>query len=266
MELNSISTMAKNLGGVIFKNSPVILTGLATAGVITTAVLAVRATPKALLLIEEELHDRTGDWPHPEARFANLTSREVVRITWRCYIPAIAVGCATIFCIVQSLSINQRRNAALASVYAITEKAFKEYQSKVIETIGQSKELKVRDSISEDRIKANPPSSNEVIFTGKGEILCYDSLTGRYFKSSVEDIKQTINELNRRLMRDMFIELNELYYELGLAGTTLGSMMGWDIAKGLIDINFSTQLSEGNEPCLVLNYLVYPKFFEGMNE
>jgi len=265
---NSISNLTKNLAGVISENSPTILTSLAVAGLISTSVLAVKATPKALFLIDDELYKRYGEDMYGEhgntvsERLASIPRRELIRITWKCYIPASAVGFASICCIVYANSIHLRRTAALASLYGITEAALKEYQAKVVETIGKSKELKVRDEISGDRIKANPPGSSEVIFTGKGDILCYDSLTGRYFKSSIEQIRRVINQLNHNLISEMFLSLNELYYALGLAGTKLGDDMGWDIDKGLIEVTFSSQLSEEGEPCLVLNYEVFPKFIK----
>lgn len=248
--MSSVAILAKNLAGRISENSPTILTGLAVAGVISTTVLAVKVTPKALQLIEQE-GDRLGYVP---------TAKDILRVSWRVYIPPIAVATATIGCIVGANQVSMRRNAALAGLYAITDRAFQEYQTKVVETMGANRELKVRDEIAADRIKAHPPGPNEIIFTGKGDVLCYDSLTGRYFKSSVEHIRQTMNEVNKNLMSEMFIPLNEFFYELGLGYTDLGNELGWSIEKGLIDIQFSTQLSENKEPCLVLNYSVFPRF------
>jgi hypothetical protein len=129
-----------------------------------------------------------------------------------------------------------------------------------VETIGKSKELKMRDEISGDQIKRNPPGTNEVIFTGKGEVMCFDTISGRYFKSDIEQIRKAINELNRGLLSDMFVTLNEFYDAIGLANTKLGDDMGWDIDKGMIDVSFSAQLTEDGEPCLVLNYDVEPKY------
>ena len=252
MGVKDISILAKSIGGVLTKNSPTILTGVAVTGVVTTVIFAVKATPKALLLIEEEKK-------HVQEN-TQLTIKDVVRIAWRCYIPAAGVGLVTIACIIGANKVNSRRNAALASLYSLTDTAFKEYRTKVAETIGRVKEQRVRDEIDADHINKNPSSSNEVIFTGKGEVMCYDSLTGRYFKGDIEHIRRITNELNRRLMTDMFIDLNELYYEVGLASTKLGSDLGFSLDDGLIEINFSSQLNDVGEPCLVLNYDVVPKF------
>jgi len=236
------------------KNSPTILTGLAVAGLVSTVISAINATPKALNLLEAERGESHNDADE-------LTKLDVIRITWKCYIPATAIGITTILCIIGANSINLRRTAALASVYSITETAFKEYRSKVVQTIGKSKELAVRDEITSDRIKKNPQGSNEVIFTGKGEVLCYDTLSGRYFKSDIEHIRKTINDLNRDLLSEMFLTVNELYDAIGLAPTKLGYDMGWDLDKGLLEISFSSQLTDDGNPCLVLNYDVTPRFY-----
>ena len=49
--MKGLMKISKNLGGLISKNSPHILTGLGCAGVLSTAVLAVKGTPKALFFI-----------------------------------------------------------------------------------------------------------------------------------------------------------------------------------------------------------------------
>ena len=258
MEANGITKAAKTLRGTFTKNSPTILTVCAVGGLVTTAIFAVKATPKAIMLLEQEKELRKEK--HDNETEEPIKPLDIVKITWKCYIPTGAIALTSIACIIGANHISLRRNAALASVYTITDAAFREYQAKVVETIGRNKETKVRDEISADRIKANPPGSNEVIFTGKGDVMCYDSLSGRYFKSDIEQIRRVINNINKELMSDMYLSLNDFYYELGLKGTKLGDEMGWDLDKGLLEIQFSTQLTDEGEPCLVLNYDVIPKF------
>lgn len=263
-----VKQIAKNLGVVISKNSPTILTGTAVAGLITTAIFAVKATPKALRILEDEgeqrwensNYDEDGSRPHMHYR-CYIKPIEQFQLTWKCYIPTAAIATASIVCIIGANSINLRRNAALASVYTITETAFKEYQSKVAETIGKNKELKVRDELASDHIKANPPEPSEVIFTGKGEVLCFDSLSGRYFKHDIENIRRIENRLNKMLINEDHISLNDLYFELGLAGTKMGDDLGWHIETGMLEFRYSSQLTEDEIPCLVLDYSITPTFY-----
>lgn len=281
--MTNIMEMVKNLGGMFSKNSPSILTGVSVAGLVTTTILGIRTTPKALAVIDQFVWDRyeaevpdtsqisfhkwlglgddvdSYDWT---ARLKYPTKKEIINLTWKIYLPTIVTGVVTIACIIGANHISMRRNAALASLYGLTEAAFKEYQTKVVETIGRNKELKIRDDISADRIKKNPPGTNEVIITGRGPVLCFDSLSGRYFRSDIEKIRRVIYEFKTDLMTDMFLSLNDLYYRLGLSNIALGDQMGWSIDNDRFDIQFSTQLGDEGEPCLVLNYSVEPRYFK----
>jgi hypothetical protein len=275
MELRGITQVGKVIGNFISENSPTILTGVAVGGLVTTTLFGITSTPKALSVIDNHVLDKHEelvaqgvleedvsfiDWLDGRDPIEMVSRLDAFRLTWRVYLPTIIIGATTIACIIGANHISLRRNAALASLYGITEAALKEYKAKVVETIGKSKELKMRDEISGDQIKRNPPGTNEVIFTGKGEVMCFDTISGRYFKSDIEQIRKAINELNRGLLSDMFVTLNEFYDAIGLANTKLGDDMGWDIDKGMIDVSFSAQLTEDGEPCLVLNYDVEPKY------
>lgn len=160
----------------IERESPTILTTLGITGIATTAIMAVRATPKALSLLEDERAERYRD----ESRREPVSKIDIVKITWKCYIPATLVGIGTIACFIGAHSINLRRNAALAGLYTLSEVTLKEYQEKVIEVIGRNKEEKIHDALIQGRIDQNPMSKNEVVITGKGRVLFYDSWSGRF--------------------------------------------------------------------------------------
>jgi len=247
----NLSNIVKSVRTVISKRSPEILTGIGIAGMITTTVMAVRATPKALALIEDKKIENDTE---------KLTPVETIKAAWTCYIPATITGCLSIFCLVGANSVNARRNAALATAYTLSESALKEYQEKVIETIGEKKEQTVRDAIAKDKIDRDPVSSKEVIITEKGNTLCYDSISGRYFKSDIDKLKKVENELNRRMRDEMYISLNEFYYEIGLNPTSIGDDIGWNIDHGYIELNFSSQLADEGTPCLVIDYRVTPRY------
>lgn len=233
------------------KRTPEILTGIGIAGMVLTTVMAVRATPKALREIEEE-KDRQG--------VTEIEPADTIKVTWKCYIPAAVTGTMSIICLIGAQSVNGRRNAALSAAYALSESALKEYQSKVVETIGEKKERTVRDSIAKDRIDRKPVSTQEVIITEKGNTLCFDYVSGRYFKSDREKINKAVNDLNRRMRDEMYISLNDFYYEIGLPEIGLGGDLGWNIDKGYIEPDFSSQLTDDGTPCLVISYLVEPRY------
>jgi hypothetical protein len=276
--MNGLLKTLKGLWGMVEDNSTTILTVGAVTGVVSTFVLAITATPKAMGLIDDAIWNKYEERENGSAlsfeewlgtdrttytwkdRANILTKKELLGTTWKTYIPAAAAGLITIGCIIGSNYISSQRNAVLVGLYSLTETAFKEYKSKVVETIGANKEVVIRDEISGDKIRANPHGANEVVFVGNGKTLCYDSLSGRYFRSDIEAIRRSVNELNKQLINEDFITLNEFYDAIGLANTTLGAELGWDMGKGFLELTFSAQLTEDNEPCLVLNYNAVPKF------
>ena len=236
----------------ITKHSPEILTGIGIAGMITTTVLAVKATPKALRLIEEAKEEKGED----------LTKAETVKTCWKAYIPAAATCVASTACLIGASSVSVRRNAMLATAYKLSETAFSEYKEKVVETIGDEKEKIVREKVSEERIKKNPISKNEIIMTDYGDTQFYETLSGRYFKSDIEQIKKVVNYLNKDMLQDMFgtISLNEFYDELELERIDLGDELGWRVDKGLIEIDFTSKIADNGKPCIVLDYINAPHY------
>lgn len=120
------------------KHSPEILTGIGIAGMVTTTVMAVRATPKALKLIGSAELKKANETNIPYEGH-NLSKTEIIKVTWKCYVPVAITGGLSIACLIGASSVNARRNAALATAYSIAETSLKEYQNKVVETIGEKK-------------------------------------------------------------------------------------------------------------------------------
>lgn len=252
MRKPNLANLMSNTRQFVNKRSPEILTGIGIAGMITTTVLAVRATPKALELLEEKKNE---DWVD------ELSPLEVVKAAWKPYVPAAVTGIASVACLIGASSVNAKRNAALATAYKLSETALSEYREKVIETIGEKKEKTVRDKVAEERVKKNPVSKSEVVVTNNGTTLCFDPISARYFKSSIDKIKRAENELNKQMLHDIsgYVSLNDFYDELGLDHTSVGDDLGWNVDR-LIDISFSSQLNDNGEPSVVLDYLVAPKY------
>lgn len=251
MSKSKISIIAQSIKTSIYKHSPEILTGIGIAGMITTTILAVKATPKALILINEKREEKNVD---------KLDIFDTVKATWTCYIPSVITGGLSVICIIGANSVNLRRNAALAAAYSLSESTLKDYQEKVIEAVGDKKEKTIRESAAKEKLNRNPLGNSEVIMTGTGETLCYDVLSGRYFKSDIEKIRRVENDLNREMRDEMYVSLNEFYSEIGLDTIKLGDELGWNIDRGYITIDFSAQLADNGQPCIVLDYTIAPMY------
>ena len=240
--------VAKAIG---VKYGPEILAGIAISGAVTSVISAIHATPKAIQLIKER----------EEQEQRELTKTEIVKTVWKCYVPTAATLGTTAACIIFADRIHVKRNAALATAFTISDAAFKEYRAKVIDELGKDKDKKVIDEIAKDRLSEAPVPSTTVIISSGEDVLCYDSLFNRYFRSRMDKVQKAVNEINYNLMQEMYVSVNQLYSELGLPPVQgMGDDLGWNVADGLIEIDFSTQLTENDEPCLVLGYRLAPRY------
>ena len=246
-----LSIVGKDLVRTLKKHSPQILTGFGIAGMLTTTIMAVEATPKAIKLIEQVKEEKQVE---------KLTAAETVKTAWKCYIPAAIAGATSIACLIGANSVHMKRHAALVTACTLSETALREYKDKVIETFGEKKELAVRDAIAKDQIEKHPVRDNEIIITNKGTTHCYDPISGRYFDSDVDQIQKAVNELNRQLLNEGIVTLNDLYYELGIEDSRIGAALGWNVERGLIELRFSSQLNSKDEPCLVMDFINPPTY------
>lgn len=249
-----LSTALKTLKTTMAKHSPEILTGIGIAGMVTTTILAVKVTPKAIDILREIKEE------HKEDTDKKAMSKEVVTRVFPVYIPAAVTCVVSVACLVGASSVNARRNAALAAAYTLSDTALREYKEKVVETIGEKKERTIREEISKDRVKNDPVDTTKIIVTEKGNTRFYDAMTKRRFTSDLDHIRRIENELNRRMRDEYCISLNEFYIEVGLDTVPVGDILGWNIDRGYIEIQPDTMLDDDGVPCIIIDYLTRPSY------
>lgn len=281
-------------GRMVEKESPVILAGIGIGSFVGCAFMAVKATPKAIELLDQTANqkyvDQTSSQPEeyetysewlgadeessfiqPSAYFEVLTPVEIVKATWKAYIPAVGLGVLGIVCIVASTKISTGRNVALAGATSIAEKTLYDYQQKVIDILGKEKSNEIRDQIAKDHIQeidtihASGVKNEVVCERGTGNTWIYDPITDRKWKSDLETVRAAMNDFNHDLIGGIYGTLNDWYYCLGIKGTTIGDDLGWCSDK-LLDIRFAAMVLDNGEPAIVLDYETLPnsKFRYGM--
>lgn len=192
------------------KNSATILTSVGAAGVVVTAVTAVKATPKALAILEEAKNEKEEE----------LTNLEKIKYAGPVYIPSVLIGASTIACIFGANSLNKRQQASLASAYALLNNSYKEYKKKVIELYGEDGEEAVVRGIAQDKYEeADIPKDDEQLF--------FDEFSGRFFKSTMEKVQRAEYEINRDLVMRDWATLNDFYDYLKIPGLEGGETIGW---------------------------------------
>lgn len=248
--MSRLSLITKNVGKVIADNSPVILTYMAAGGVLSTAVLAAKAGPKTEKLISEvrRLQEEEG---YPEA-----SKFDVLLQASKDYVPTALSAAFTIACIIGSNRISTRRNAALIGLYSLSETALREYREQVAETVGEKKELEIRDAATQKAYNRARPSQDAII-VGSGNSLTFDSYTGRFFESNVEAIRKAQNDINKECLANMYASHNDFYRLLNVDTVEAGEEVGWT-TDHMMDIHFGSALTEDNKPYIVLEYRANP--------
>lgn len=265
MKSNKVTELLEKAEIFTKKNSPVILTGLAIVGVISTAYAAYKAGPRADKILEAYRKDMRDC--HPNDKEAK---RAVVGETVKKMVPVVAppiiMGGTTIACIVGSHSVSSRRIAALSAAYSLSETTVKNLNSKMEEMLGEKKARAIKDSIMKDKLKADSERDKKILSDGQlvipsdGTVLCKDLYSGRLFYSNAEKIKQAIAKCSYEIISDMYISLNNFYEAIDspqLPRIPMGEDLGWNIddtINGKLPITLSALLTEDNKPCLCIDY------------
>ena len=250
------------------KNSPAILTGLGIAGGITTTILAVRATPKALNLIEEAEKEKARKWrkEHPDSTSdeptLKLTAPEIIKATWKQYIPAIALGGASVACLIGANSVHTRRHAALYSAYKLSETALSEYKDKVEEVVSEKKMKEIKQKVAEEHVKkvTGDDQKAQIIIADDGDTWFVDAMSNQPFKSSKNAMDAAANKLNKAMRSEMYVSLSQLYDELGIPHTGVSDEIGWCIGGDEIDIELSDTIVIDNRVYIVMDFRVRPVY------
>lgn len=235
--MSQILRLFEKINQVAKANSPALLTALGASGTITTAYLTGKASFEAAKRLETI---------PPSAK-----PKEKFELVWDLYIPAGISGVITLSCIVGANHVSSKRITAAYSLLNISEKAFSEYKEKVVEVMGNKKEQALRDEIVQDKVRESAP--NNVILSGSGTVLCCELLTGRYFNSDMETLRKAQNDINAKLLNDLYATLNDFYWLIGLPQTSYSGQAGW-VPEKQLDLLFSTALTDEGRPCLAFEY------------
>lgn len=217
---------------------------------VSTAVMAVKATPKALEQIEQAKEEKGED----------LTKFETIVVAGPSYIPAVLTGVSTIACIFGANTLNKRQQANLMSAYALLDNSYKTYKKKVKDMLGEDGVMEIVKEVAKDKYE-----ETDIPEEDDGKELFYDEFSGRYFRSTLYDVQQAEYQLNRDNMMRGYAYLNEFYHHLGLEPIDGGDTLGWSPGACLdyywqewIDFSHSkVEMDDGME-CHVIYMLEEP--------
>lgn len=235
--------------------SPVILTCLSVAGVVGTTITAVWATPKALRCVEVRKDELEAD---------KLTQAELMRATWRCYLPTILMGVSTAVCIIGIGAMDRRNQASLLSAYTMLSESYKQYRQAAKRVYGEEADHKIHAEMAKDAKVASCDWGYQVynmdMDSGSERLLFYDLASKKYFTTTMAAVINAQYHANRNLSIKGDCSLNEYLSFLGVEKLDRGDEIGWDISYMIEEMesywldfdNYKTTMEEGLE-CIVIN-------------
>lgn len=193
-----------------------VLSVIASAGVVATAVLVAKGTPKATKLIEEA----------EKEKYAPLTDFEKVQVSLPAYIPAIAVGAATIAAIIGGNVLTVKQAAQMSAAYALLDQSFKKYQGKLKEIFGIDTDLEIKHAISEEK---HPTPEELKENSAEERLFCInDGTEDIFFWSTMEKVLFAEIGLNREINCETGLYcLADFLDDLGVRSRNTPEKLGW---------------------------------------
>ena len=240
----------KPIKAFLHKNSPTILACMGIFGVFSTIVTAHQDTLKA--------EDVLDSYPH------SLRKRtDVIKATWKCYIPTAVSASTTIACIAGSHYCSNKQREALASAYLLSQTTLKEYQRQVVEQIGINKERALREEVTKSVAEVKAPAAGflsqltDAIDTGHGKTLFYDVPGERYFYSDVNFMDYQKNQMNSEVRTEMYYDWNEINYRWGLPFKKFGDQMIFTNDHPL-EVKYTPQMMDNGQVRILVDYDLIP--------
>lgn len=242
------------------KHSSVLLSVASSIGLVTTTVLAIKATPKALALIEEEkkkksklvtktIYADNQKYESQEVINGNLSVLDTAKVAWKPYIPMGISMFSTLICIFGNTYLNYKTQTSLISAYAVLDRSYKEYVEKTKELYGDNADKEIRKKI----VNSNYDPSNYIHREDKK--LFFEFQTMRYFESTMSDLIKAENMLNQELAATGRVSMNNFFRFLHLDPLPYANHVGWCDHGDYHEIEFTHEkmtLDDGLE-CILIN-------------
>lgn len=233
---------------VVKKYSPEILISVGVLGVVTSAVLASKATLRLEDVVDrtkdhlEKAHDlhvqERADYTDQDYQkdVISIYTRSVIDII-KLYGPPVTLGLASIACIVGAHGIMKQRNVALIGAYKAMETSFAKYRQNVAEIIGEDKEREVRLGFREEVIEDEEGNAKTVTHVDGVGPHGYSQYARFFDETSVNwsrdagynlmFLRAAQNHANDLLHARGYVFLNEVYAQIGIPMSQDGQLVGW---------------------------------------
>ena len=274
MKTEFISTLSRSFHKIGFKfkkHSPEILAVTGVVGIVTSAVMACKATTKVNDIVNEaketvdKIHESVGKGLHTSdgEEYTEEVAKKDLTIVYaqtglkfvKLYGSSVALGIVSIACLLGSNHILRKRNLALAAALTNVATSFKEYRGRLVDRFGKDVDRELRFGIKAKEVEETvvDKDGNETTVTKTVEVVYPNTAHSLYSIVFCEGntgwtrnaelnkvfLIQQQNWANDKLKMNGVLTLNEVYDMVGAPRTAYGQIAGWVWTEdGTIGDNF----------------------------
>lgn len=194
------------------KHLPQILSVTACIGVGAVAVLSGHDILKASKLISKK---------KTETGLEKLSTIETVKATWKCYIPTAIATSVTMGALIAGQKISAGQLASMTAACGYMAMSRKQAETAAGDENGRDI---VKKTLTESSNVLSTPWAEP---TGRGEELCFDAYSGRWFLSNKDAVVSALNNFQDYCQKNEYVSYNDIYSLLGISGSYFGETYGW---------------------------------------
>lgn len=228
----------KKIGRYLSKHQPAILAGVGCAGVVITAIVAVKCSTKADEILDNaanDLQDVYDDFDDGKISAKTCDKREKdIRIDCAkdliiAYAPAAVSGALTIATIVLSHKSHLRHEAVLTTALNGATALLSDYKDEAKKLLKPKQIDEIEQGVAEKQIKRHPvPSEEQIYESGLGHQLMFIKKNGIHVRISEDNLNKILyNKIQVPTRGGDPRTLNDLEWELCRFQTGDGSFWCW---------------------------------------
>jgi hypothetical protein len=190
----------------IRRDKQFVLNFVAVLGVGLTMISAIKDTTKACKLINDE-----------------MSFKDKVKTSWKCYIPSSIVAASTMLCIMYSDYTTMNQKITLLNALMTVQNNYSNLRTSVNEVCNKE----TKEEILKNTIREKVPKN--IYIEQTGEKIFWEEYTGKFFTSTIDNVLKAEYLFNKQLSIVGYASLNDFYDLLGISKTEAGEILGWSV-------------------------------------
>ena len=253
MDVMKMPARKIKLNKTLKRNAPKIFKVAGFVGLLVAPVLAVPSTIKAV---------RACDKRKKELEVEKLPVGEIVKTSWKYYIPVASLMGVSTVSMVNGESMSTKRTAVLSAACNAAEQTLVDFKEETIKQIGEKKEKEIEHEVLEKQAERVKSETVGLPIQGEenGGTLFYEPITGTLFYSTRNKIDRAFNELTAQMIREFYVDLGDLFDYIGLRRVDACNHFGWNSMRvKTIQPNYLwCGVEETMTPYVIMGYEEYP--------